>query len=186
MLSRIFINKRKRGREVGMVGSMLGGGHRCRMVRRAVIKLRRSRIPTTHLHLFYWKTCLWGNPTFAAKMLALIQFLDLACGGYIWDWAVSAFELEQPFVRSWEMKWERERKITFGAVQRMFFSDLCHSLKGIRWFSLKQISLSLTLLQLMLQSHYKIFIHGKSLWFQTVTWLHAPCRLKSVETCNSN
>lgn len=121
MLSRIFINKRKRGREVGMVGSMLGGGHRCRMVRRAVIKLRRSRIPTTHLHLFYWKTCLWGNPTFAAKMLALIQFLDLACGGYIWDWAVSAFELEQPFVRSWEMKWERERKITFGAVQRMFF-----------------------------------------------------------------
>lgn len=110
MLSRIFINKRKRGREVGMVGSMLGGGHRCRMVRRAVIKLRRSRIPTTHLHLFYWKTCLWGNPTFAAKMLALIQFLDLACGGYIWDWAVSAFELEQPFVRSWEMKWERERE----------------------------------------------------------------------------
>lgn len=30
------------------------------------------------------------------------------------------------------------------------------------------------LLQLLLQCHYKIFIHGKSLWFQPVTWLRAP------------
>lgn len=30
------------------------------------------------------------------------------------------------------------------------------------------------LLQLLLQCHYKIFIHGKSLWFQPVAWLRAP------------
>lgn len=76
------LHQQEKERERGGDGcEHVGGGHRCRMVRRAVIKLRRSRIPTTHLHLFYWKTCLWGNPTFAAKMLALIQFLDLVCGG---------------------------------------------------------------------------------------------------------
>lgn len=33
----------------------------------------------------------------------------------------------------------------------------------------------------MLQCHYKIFIHGKSLWLQSLTWI--PCRLKSAQTC---